>query len=114
MTLNNHVDDAERAERLANAVRAGGVRYTTTQILISPMGDWTRALSRTLRSNRSTRSCWVRGPYTSPFAIAGSYGQIILVASGIGITRARRQQRDTATHTWALPQTVQAWCVCEA
>ena len=30
----------------------------------------------------------MRGPFTSPFAIAGNYSQIILVASGIGITPA--------------------------
>lgn len=85
--LANHL--SETAKQFRQIVRSGGIQYETTQIFVQPAGNWTQALMTTLKSNRASRSCWVRGPYTSPFAIAGSYSQIILVASGIGITRAQ-------------------------
>ena len=46
-------------------------------------------LSSTVDSNEGvTRTCWLRGPFTSPYAVSVSYSNMILVASGIGITPA--------------------------
>ena len=78
----------EEEEMRRQVVRRGGSKYDTTQVFVQAAGNWTEALMKTLVSKRATGSCWVRGPYTSPFAIAGSFSQIILVASGIGITPA--------------------------
>ena len=61
--------------------------YDTTQVFIMPAGDWTRSLSEELKGGvRRHRSCWIRGPYTSPFTIAHDFSQLLLFASGIGIT----------------------------
>ena len=61
-------------------------RYSTTQVFISPVGDWTRGLREDLLSSNHHRGCWVRGPYTSPFFVAKSFSNLLLVASGIGIS----------------------------
>ena len=51
-----------------------------------PVGDWTRRVSNAVRGLRRHRTCWIRGPYTSPFSIAHDFSQLVLFASGIGIT----------------------------
>lgn len=65
--------------------------YNTTQCFIMPVGDWTKELSEAVKSRGRTarhRTCWIRGPYSSPFSVAKDFSQIILFASGIGITPA--------------------------
>jgi len=62
--------------------------YETTQVFISPAGDWTKRVAEEISVQDQLRSCWVRGPYKSPYSIAASFNHIILVASGIGITPA--------------------------
>ena len=63
--------------------------YDTTQVFIMPVGDWTRRVSAVLRDQqtRRHRTCWVRGPFTSPFSVAHEFSQLVLFASGIGIVR---------------------------
>ena len=50
-------------------------------------GDWTRALHDKVKVP-TTRPVFIAGPYASPYATALKYDNIILVASGIGITPA--------------------------
>ena len=70
-------------------VRAGGHTYSTTQIFVMPAGDWSKALSAAVREGRNLRrACWIRGPYPSPYAISNDYANMLLFASGIGITPA--------------------------
>merc|ERR1711908_21742 len=59
-----------------------------TQVFISPSGDWTELVSREVKDKNQLRSCWVRGPYASPYTIASNFNHLVLVASGIGITPA--------------------------
>ena len=60
--------------------------YHTTQMFISPVGDWTRGLVHDIRKQKQLRACWVRGPCTSPFFVAREFSHLVLTASGIGIT----------------------------
>lgn len=50
-------------------------------------GDWTRALHEATRLP-THRPCWVSGPFASPYSTAINYDNLILIASGIGITPA--------------------------
>ena len=50
-------------------------------------GDWTRALHRAIE-RPTTRPVWVAGPYASPYSTADEFQNLVLVASGIGITPA--------------------------
>merc|ERR1712232_491415 len=69
--------------------RRGLVAYNTTQIFMMPVGDWTRVLSSAIESRpRQRRACFVRGPYVSPYLVAKDFSQLLLFASGIGITPA--------------------------
>ena len=63
-------------------------QYSTTQIFIAPAGDWSKGVSSDVLSEKQGQSCWVRGPYTSPYFIATDFTNLILMASGIGITPA--------------------------
>ena len=82
-------EDKQRALLIREIVRAGGLpQSSTTQMFVAPTGNWTQSLMKTLQTKKATRSCWVRGPYPTPFASSGSHSQFILVASGIGITPA--------------------------
>merc|ERR1719491_2456001 len=63
-------------------------QYQTTQIFIAPAGDWSKGVSSDVLNEKQGRSCWVRGPYTSPYFIATDFSNLILMASGIGITPA--------------------------
>ena len=56
-------------------------------ICMSMHGDWTKALHDVVKVP-TTRPVFVAGPYASPFATALNYDNLILVASGIGITPA--------------------------
>jgi hypothetical protein len=43
-------------------------RYSTTQVFMHPVGDWTKGLAKDLtEQKRQLSACWVRGPYTSPY-----------------------------------------------
>ena len=78
----------------AELVRYGLEETNTTQIFVSPIGDWSKALSNTVLQEERTsriltrRSLWVRGPFTSPYSISHRFSNLILFASGIGITPA--------------------------
>jgi predicted ferric reductase len=54
---------------------------------MSMHGDWTKALHDVVKVP-TTRPVFIAGPYASPFATALNYDNLILVASGIGITPA--------------------------
>jgi len=60
----------------------------TTQIFVAPSGDWTNELYNEVEQNVQRGSCWVKGPYTSPYSVATTFSQLMLMASGIGITPA--------------------------
>ena len=55
---------------------------------ISNVGDWTDLLHGSLTERPTCRPCWVQGPFASPYHTALEFDNIILVASGIGITPA--------------------------
>ncbi|KAL7529340.1 hypothetical protein ACHAXR_006228, partial [Thalassiosira sp. AJA248-18] len=57
------------------------------QIFLMKNGDWTEAVHMAL-SRDTTRPCWIKGPFPSPYSHASLYDNQILVASGIGITPA--------------------------
>eukprot|EP00581_Thalassiosira_minuscula_P016601 CAMPEP_0183722588 /NCGR_PEP_ID=MMETSP0737-20130205/14497_1 /TAXON_ID=385413 /ORGANISM="Thalassiosira miniscula, Strain CCMP1093" /LENGTH=885 /DNA_ID=CAMNT_0025952781 /DNA_START=891 /DNA_END=3548 /DNA_ORIENTATION=+ len=57
------------------------------QMFMMKAGDWTTAVHRSL-SRDTTRPCWIKGPFPSPYSHAALYDNQILVASGIGITPA--------------------------
>ena len=63
-------------------------QYKTTQVFIAPAGDWTKRVAHEIMDNNRSQSCWVRGPYTSPYSVASSFSHLVLVASGIGLTPA--------------------------
>lgn len=50
-------------------------------------GNWTNAVHDAL-SRDTTRPCWIKGPFPSPYSNVSLYDNQILVASGIGITPA--------------------------
>ena len=51
------------------------------------LGGWTRTLHEQVRKPTS-RPAWICGPFASPYSVATNYDNLILVASGIGITPA--------------------------
>jgi len=63
-------------------------QYETTQLFIAPVGDWTKRVTKEITDKSQMRSCWIRGPYTSPYSITSKFNNMVLVASGIGITPA--------------------------
>ena len=83
------MSDLDTSE-LADEARSLEDASSTTQVFIMPVGDWTRRVSEAVKDQalRRHRTCWIRGPYSSPFAIAHDFSQLILFASGIGITPA--------------------------
>jgi len=58
-----------------------------SSICVSASGDWTRKLHAAVAFD-TVRPCFVAGPYTSPYATATDFDNLVLVASGIGITPA--------------------------
>jgi len=80
--------DGQHAVSIDEDARRGLETFDTTQIFVMPVGDWTRALSQAVLKRRQRRACWVRGPFVSPYAAAKDFSQLILYASGIGITPA--------------------------
>ena len=70
-------------------LRAEEEDFGTTQVFIMPAGDWTMRVAAAVKEQegvRRNRTCWIRGPYSSPFSIASDFSQLVLFASGIGIT----------------------------
>ncbi len=63
-------------------------RFDTTQVFIRPVGDWSKQLYNEVNRRMQLQSCWVKGPFTSPYFIAHDFSHIVLTASGIGITPA--------------------------
>ncbi|KAL3806640.1 hypothetical protein ACHAXA_001896 [Cyclostephanos tholiformis] len=57
------------------------------QVFLLNSGDWTNAVHKALLRD-TTRPCWIKGPFPSPYLQVSSYDNQILVASGIGITPA--------------------------
>lgn len=56
-------------------------------VFIMAAGDWSRALHRSIE-RPTTRPVWIQGPFSSPYDAALDYDNLLLVASGIGITPA--------------------------
>ena len=50
-------------------------------------GDWTRRLHEVVQ-RPTRRPVWISGPFASPYATAAEYDNLVLVATGIGITPA--------------------------
>jgi hypothetical protein len=59
----------------------------TSSICITNAGDWTKALHESVKEP-TFRPVWVQGPFPSPYSKAIDFDNLILVASGIGITPA--------------------------
>ena len=58
-----------------------------SSVCVSAVGDWTRKLHAEVTFD-TVRPCYVCGPFTSPYATASNFDNLVLVASGIGITPA--------------------------
>jgi len=56
-------------------------------VFIMAAGDWTKKLHESVKRN-SNRPVWISGPLPSPYEAAVNYDNLILCASGIGITPA--------------------------
>merc|ERR1712224_91460 len=54
-------------------------------VVIAQVGEWTRAL-RTEVERETRRPTWIQGPFLSPFSTSVEYDNLLLVATGIGIT----------------------------
>lgn len=54
---------------------------------MNKLGDWTTKLHDAVRKPTS-RPAWICGPFASPYSHAQEYDNLVLVASGIGITPA--------------------------
>ncbi len=57
-------------------------RHETTQIFVAPVGDWSRRLNEQVMQRTHLSSCWVRGPYTSPYHVGNSFSHLVLTATG--------------------------------
>ena len=78
----------EQRNKVSSEARQSICRFDTTQVFISPIGDWSKGLYNQVIGRKQLQSCWVRGPFTSPYFVAHEYGHFVMVASGIGITPA--------------------------
>jgi predicted ferric reductase len=57
-------------------------------MFIAKVGDWTEQIHAKVDSANTVRPVWISGPFPSPYNNAINYDNMILVASGIGITPA--------------------------
>ena len=80
------LEAAEDSKLLMEARERVLDRYNTTQIFITPNGDWSNEVVSSVQNRKHLRECWVSGPYTSPFSVARQFSHLVLVATGIGIT----------------------------
>mmetsp|Transcript_14752 Transcript_14752/g.18583 ORF Transcript_14752/g.18583 Transcript_14752/m.18583 type:complete len:628 (-) Transcript_14752:69-1952(-) len=55
------------------------------EVYIQVEGDWTTDVSKATQKD-TVRTCWIQGPFISPYNDAPGYDNLIVVASGIGIT----------------------------
>ena len=49
---------------------------------IAPVGNWSRRLNVEVSEGANLSSCWVRGPFTSPFSVGNSFSHLVLTATG--------------------------------
>lgn len=89
--LDQPVFDADEEENQGRFIQEAARKdltkqYKTTQIFVVPAGDWSTGLSADINANNHGRTCWVTGPFTSPYTIAANFSHHVLMASGIGIT----------------------------
>ena len=63
-------------------------QYITTQIFMVPAGDWTKQVYEEVTNDQQLRHCWVKGPFVSPYSVVSNFSNLVLIASGIGITPA--------------------------
>jgi hypothetical protein len=76
------------------------------EVFMSTTGDWTEQVHKEFQRN-TVRPVWIQGPFLTPYSNAESYGNQIMVASGIGITpalsiiRAHKESRRTNL-IWAV------------
>ena len=63
-------------------------QYNTTQIFMVPAGDWTKQVYEEVTNDQQLRHCWVKGPFVSPYSAVSNFSNLVLIASGIGITPA--------------------------
>ena len=57
-------------------------RYETTQVFIAPVGNWSQRLNVEVSNGTQRSSCWVRGPFNSPYSIGNSFSHLVLTATG--------------------------------
>ena len=63
-------------------------RHLTTQVFMVPAGDWTKNVYKEVSDRKQLRSCWIKGPYVSPYSLSSNFSSLVLLATGIGITPA--------------------------
>ncbi|KAL3905958.1 MAG: hypothetical protein SGILL_009468 [Bacillariaceae sp.] len=71
----------------AFSVYDNGLDENTRHVFIAKEGDWTNKLHAAMDRNTS-RPVWISGPFPSPYSNTVNYDNLILVATGIGITPA--------------------------
>jgi hypothetical protein len=81
-------DTTSRGLFLNEEARVNKQEFSTTQVFINPDGDWSSGLAKDITKKKQLSSCWVRGPYKSPYFVAADFSHLVLTASGIGITPA--------------------------
>lgn len=86
--VSTHKDHNREGLVLKEAREQTRSQYKTTQVFIAPIGDWTNQVYKDVSQHRQLRSCWIRGPYISPYQCATSFSSLVLTATGIGITPA--------------------------
>ncbi len=67
------------------------LRHETTQIFVAPVGDWSTRLNQQVLQRTHLSSCWVRGPYTSPYHVGNSFCHLVLTATGKFIVKYEMQ-----------------------
>ena len=88
MILNTEFNHEQNPNNMLLNEARENLRYDTTQVFISPIGNWTKGLLEQVQGRKQLQSCWVKGPFTSPYFVAHDYGHFVMTASGIGITPA--------------------------
>ena len=58
------------------------------RMFLAKNGDWTEKVHQSLQDRNTVRPVWISGPFPSPYNNAVQYDNMVLVASGIGITPA--------------------------
>ena len=86
--LNSSIKKSKARRIMEEARQDIRSQYKTTQIFLTPAGDWTKQVYEEVTNQRQLRHCWVKGPFVSPYSVVSKFSNLILVASGIGITPA--------------------------